>query len=360
MSQEKEIDDSILNVARSWVERQSKLNAFALHAKKALITNDDFLQSEAVHKINPCNVNGRFCAIDGSIACEQLHGLDVVFYRSVGVHFNYVNSKPTEVKYFPKTRPELNVCADSFSSQFEKTRFTSLVRLKSELQCALSCLSSFDLDFLLLDGSIAPLVDDKPSADSTLCSLYTQIIDLYQSLYSQCLQKNCTLVGVIKDSRSSRFYDMVRQSLKQSDSQEAKNIDVSCSDTIFLDHYLQKNERTCAFRHSATTQKNPALKDLGKFASNICAFYIKPVAEDRPIRIEFLQSELSFSKIADTLSSLCALNAHYAYPAILIEADLRVAFDPTEITSAISELQTRIGLSKDGLFQLRRNTRPFR
>jgi len=361
-----DINNSILDVARCWIENQSKLQSFANKIRNSQIKNKDFLEEKLIQKINACAVDGSFCAVDGSIACEELHGLDVALYRSVATCFVYENSNLKSVKYFPNTHPPLEVRANSLSSQFEKMRFISLVRLKSELDCALNSVQKFSANYLLLDGSIAPLMDDKPANDSILTPIYEELIEVYKNLYSTCISKNCTLIGITKDSRSSKFYDLISDSLEQNTQNREQNKSSehlaplkTCSDTVFLDHLLEKNERTCAFRSSNTGQKNQVFNDLGDFSSNIVSFYIKPVEHDRPLRVEFLSSSQSFSQIANLLCILCSLNEHYAYPAILIEADLRVALDPNEVDQALNDLSSRIGL-KQPILKLRRNNRPFR
>ena len=132
------------------------------------------------------------------------------------------------------------------------------------------------------------------------------------------------------------------------------------SDTLFLDYMLKQKERTFSFRYSASPAKNQVLKDLGDWASKILSFYIKPVEGDRPLRVEFLSnSGASYDEVASIVCGLCSLNKNYAYPAVLIEADLRAAISPQEAEHEISFLRSRLG--KDNpLMPLRRNSRPFR
>jgi len=99
------------------------------------------------------------------------------------------------------------------------------------------------------------------------------------------------------------------------------------------------------------------LREMGTWGEKICAMYSKPVRGDRPVRIEFLNGQKGFSEIADTLSSLCAINRFYAYPAVLIDADLRAMMDPAELERAKKSLSLFAGPS---LLDLKRNSRPFR
>ncbi|MFH0927504.1 MAG: DNA double-strand break repair nuclease NurA [Candidatus Micrarchaeota archaeon] len=348
------IDDSIVKLARSWLEAQSKLAQAAQDIKKALPQSREFLETPLIQKMSPQSPSGSFCAIDGGIACEEFHGLDVAAVRSVASCFSYENQKLSSCKYFPSSRPPLEISAISAAGQYEKMRFLSLTRLKSELECAIGSLEKFSPSYLLLDGSIAPLMEDKPPQDSQLTPLYDELILLYTNLYAQCSKKHCTLAGITKDSRARRLVEIICDSSPQAQSPLS-----SCLDTVFLDHLLCEGERTCAFRYSASPAKNPVLKDLGDHSQNIMAFYIKPMEHDRPLRIEFLSNGQQFSQIADTLSSISSINRNYAYPAILIEADLRAALEQNEVEAQMETLASHIG-KKRPLLKLRRNTRPFR
>ena len=348
------LDDSLLKVARSWLENQSKLTSLASNMRASPPRSQDFLEGDLIRKINPVGVSGSFCAIDGGIVCEEFHGLDVAAFRSVCTCFTYENSKLVKTDYSPSQRPNLEISAHSALGQFEKMRFLSLVRLKSELECALNSLNKFSPDFLILDGSIAPLIDDKPPSDSELVSHYDGLISIYKNLYSSCGEKNCSLLGITKDSRGRRFSDILCTA-----DPSCSSVLSTCHDTVFLDHLLQKGERTSAFRYSGSPQKNPVFKDLGDYSQRILTFYLKPVENDRPLRVEFLSNHHSFSQIADSISSLSAINPNYAYPAVLIEADLRAALEPNEVEQQMQSLATKIG-GKNPIVKLRRNSRPFR
>jgi hypothetical protein len=87
------------------------------------------------------------------------------------------------------------------------------------------------------------------------------------------------------------------------------------------------------------------LKDL---EAEIYFFYMRPLGDDTPIRVEFLTKE--FDRVATIVQSLSKISRSYAYPAVLIEADLRAALNPIEMEK----------LDKLNLRPLRRNSRPFR
>ena len=166
-------------------------------------------------------------------------------------------------------------------------------RLRAELSAAYGALEKWKPAYLLLDGSLAPLVSDKPPEDSDLLELYTNVVSLYQKLYAGASAQGCNLVGVTKDSRGRRFMDLLSRAVPES----APALS-NASDTAFLDHLLQEGERTFAFRYSVQPAKNPVLQDLGEWAGRILTFYLKPVAGDRPLRVEFLSTVSPYADIA--------------------------------------------------------------
>lgn len=131
------------------------------------------------------------------------------------------------------------------------------------------------------------------------------------------------------------------------------------SDTNFLHFMLEAGERTCVFPYASAPAKHQVLKDLGSWAEKILSFYLKPVKDDRPLRVEFLSGQKTFSEVASLAHSLSCVHKAYAYPAVLIEADLRAALDGDEFERAYAELFSKLGRSSS-LMRLRRNSRPFR
>jgi hypothetical protein len=158
---------------------------------------------------------------------------------------------------------------------------------------------------------------------------------------------------VIKDSRSKRFIEIVSKRF------QGEPGFLHTSDTNFLHFLLEAGERTCAFPYSSSPAKHQVLKDLGKWAEKILSFYLKPVEGDRPLRVEFLSGQKPFSEIAQLIYSISCLNKSYAYPAVLIEADLRAALGSEELERAYASLFAKIGRTS-AILRLRRNSRPFR
>lgn len=291
-------------------------------------------------------MDGKVSAVDGGILAYEMHGADLLIAKAVSSTFVYGEGKIVAHSYFPNAFPHPEYRVETGLDERELLWHKSLVRLELEIGNALGTAKKEKPGYLLLDGSLCPLMSDRPAEESKLFPKYLELLNLYKELYSYCVEEGVVLAGVIKDSRSRRFVEMLpRGSAEHS------------ADTVFLNHLLGEGERTFAFRYSEMPQKNHVLRELGTWGEKICAFYSKPVQGDRPVRIEFLNGQKGFSEVADTLSSLCTINRFYAYPAILIDADLRAMMDPAELERAKKSLSLFAGPS---LLDLKRNSRPFR
>ena len=349
------LQEELVDLARTYLARQEEWSALAQRLRFNLgkITYPEALEADLLYPLKPAPPNGRFAAVDGGLGTEEFHGLDLLVLRALAVQFEYKDGTLVKHVYHPSRRPESQLQARAGLEQFERLRFVSLYRLKAELSCAIEVMEKHKPDYLLMDGSLAPLVSDKPPEDSQFRALYGEVVELYRKLYSTAASRSINLVGVTKDSRGRRFIDMLAKAMPES----AQALE-HASDTAFLDLLLKEGERTFAFRYSAAPAQNPVLKDLGEWAGRILTFYIKPVAGDRPLRIEFLAAAAPFEQIAQVMSGLCRLHPHYAYPAVLIEADLRAAMEPKEVEQVVADLSARLGRHR--FMPLRRNSRPFR
>lgn len=277
------------------------------------------------------------CAVDGGLFAQRLHGHDVVATRSIGVNFIYENSALKSFSHHPSKSSEPELEIRSALDEHEANAFRSLVRLKSELGCALGIIERYHPDLLLMDGSLWTVPSDRPSPDSPLAPLYKEVVELYKKLYSSCERNPTQLCGVIKDSRSRKL---------------ASSLGFGCSDTVLCSHLLDAGERTSVFPYFDEKQKEPE-----GFWEKLRVFYIKPSDHDLPLRIEFLQPESEAAteeRVASVILSLSSISESFAYPAILVEADMRAAMDPKEIERIQDSLRSL------DIAPLRRNARPFR
>jgi len=286
------------------------------------------------------------CAVDGGLLADRLFGADILVGRSVAVSFSYSGGKLGSALHFPSRFPETVVDFRTGLDEYDAMVWKSLFRLKGELGAALDALKQFKPDYLFLDGSIVLLGSDRPSEHSALHLDYTALLKLYKSLYSGCEELGCQLVGVIKDSRGKRLVECLQDQLI-----------VDVPDTMLADALLKEGERTCAIRYTSEAQKHPVLSSLGESAEKVKLFYLKPSDSDSPLRIEFLQSKKSADEIACIVHSLCSISKAFAYPAVLIEADMCAALEPLEMDKIKRSLFMLTGGASR---PLRRAERPFR
>jgi hypothetical protein len=325
------------------IHKKIRESAASVRSSNAIFP--EALERQLLLPVAAAPVNGSVCAIDGGLLSQELHGIDLVIGKAVAVVMNYQDGKLISTTYSPSAFPEptyeVRLGLDEREIQIARTLF----RLDLEISCAIEAVEKHKPKILLLDGSIVPLATDRPAEDSETYQQYSSLISKYNKLYSLCSSTNTLPIGITKDSRGRRFMDVVR-----------KEVDQRWSDSVFLSSMLKGGERTFAMRYSSSPQKHAVLKDLGGAADKISLFYIKCFDNERPLRVEFLEGQATYSEIAASVHSLAAINSSYAYPAALIEADLRAAMDPIEMERAQRSLQ-----SLSGSFEpLRRNSRPFR
>ncbi len=299
--------------------------ASQIRQKQAFLQEKSRHMREKVLKLEKKPLNISVCAVDGGLLAHRMHGIDIAVARAVGVNFIYEDSRLKSCDYYPSKSPRSSVEVQSALDEHEALVFRSLVRLKHELGCAIEVIGRYSPQIMLLDGSLLPVPSDIPSKESTLYPLYKEVLAFYGELHSS----GTLLCGVIKDSR-------------------AKRLSKDCTDSVLCNYLLEECERTIEMEYfeSKTPNKEVSL------AENIKVFYIKPSKNDLPLRIEVLGDT---EQAAQLICSLSAISEHFAYPAILVEADMCAALDPAELQQIENSLQ-----SKAGIRPLRRNLRPFR
>ena len=338
------------NVER--LDGERKRVAESLRAEK-FETNEAY-ERNLVMPLTQREVNAKVVAVDGGLLAQEFHGFDLVVARAVGVLFEYEKGKLGKHAYHPCAFPEVEMDVLNALDTHEVNWHKSLFRLKKELEIATESVEKFEPDYLMLDGSVAPLVSDRPDDTSEVRGLYDQVIGRYKKLYETCEKKKCSLVGVIKDSRGKRFIEIIGKKFGQGEEGLAKS-----TDTTFLQFFLREGERTFAFPYGSDAKRHQVLKDLGEWGAKVGAFYLRPVEGDRPIRVEFVPNGRSYTEIADLVYSLSTINRTYAYPAVLIEADLRAALERIELERTVRDMFMRVGRTGSAM-KLRRDSRPFR
>jgi hypothetical protein len=286
-----------------------------------------------------------------------------VLVRAVAAFFNFECGKLVSSNYWPSyydfPKPHL------MNNALEDDEFNcskSLIRLQEEVNAAKEAIKKFSPKYCFLDGSIVPQYADKPRAGSKVNSAYRGIVNAFQSLYELAEDKNVELVATVEDSRGNRFNSLVQQDVLSKKKIVAQEQLDNLFDSSLLDYLLLKGERTSSFTYTGNIEKHPVLMDFSeKWADSIYGFYLKPCELDRPLRVEFIHSsgniEKHSSEIASIVYSLSCLHREYAYPSILIEADLRAKLNPQEIEIVYNKILDKLG--KSVKIKMRRDSRPF-
>lgn len=337
----------------------------------------DIVEPKFTYKVKSLDLNGmQMIGIDGSIISKSLHGVDLLLSRAVAVLFKFKKEKP-EVQYYPGATPTPRLIYNfDLITAPEIDILNSLERLEDEIQLAID-MTDRNPDVILLDGSILPLVLDKPPSSSNLNQKYFKLIEMYETLYQSCLDKSVFLVGVIKDTRSTRFMSILGKILpilmnKIPELQQIRELDYrpiiqQTRDATFLFRFLYPGERSFCFKYAESATKSPILKDFTTKDWNemIYSLYLKPVQFDFPTKIEFLAptNPVKYAnQIASLILPLSNQHAEYGVPSVLIEADARAHLFETDldyIHNSLSHFVNRVGFSPL-LMKLRRDKRPFR
>lgn len=129
-----------------------------------------------------------------------------------------------------------------------------------------------------------------------------------------------------------------------------------------MDKVLHAGERSIAFRVAEDIMKHPILMDYpSEWGARMHASYIKPSPWDYPLRIEFFSGKEGLTAAADAAASQAfaqsSLHKEYAYPSVLIEADMRAGLKPEEVDLVSDKIFSKIG--RHTIHLRRRDRRPF-
>jgi hypothetical protein len=346
----------------SELEARHREAAAALRARPAPLDGPGFLEPRLLARVTEAPVQGRVAAVDGGVLSRELHGLDIVLARAVGVAFDYEGGRKLRAHYYPRARPGNKLLWRSALEAHDAAWLKGLARLEEELSCALATLESLAPDALLLDGSVVPQASDKPGRESPLAGAYDGVAERWRALYAAAEKRGTLLLGVVKDSRGSRFTDLlVRGAPELGAHREAL---LRAHDSLFLAHLLEEGERTCFFRYASAWAEPLVLRDLGPWASRIASTYLRPSRWDRPLRVDALLPAREgdypsfFERASMLVHSLARINTRYAMPAVSIEADLRARGEERDLDAACATLEAKLGV-RPALYPLRRASRPF-
>ena len=349
------MDAIAAHIRKSEAERAHLATALRRIDAASLVDRSGLLEPALINPMSEAAVDGTIAAVDGGLLAAEFHGFDLVIARATAAIFTYEKSKLISHAYWPGPFPEPDIVAPRALDSHDFQWYAALFRLGQEISTAIEVAKKFRPAALLLDGSIMPQMSDRPAEDSPSRPLYTSLIENYKELYSVCTRQHCPLVGVIKDSRGRRFLDILENAV----SPELRQGLANSNDCMLLHHVLKPGERTAAFTYSKSIREHPVLRELGDWGSQINTMYLKPTEHDRPLRLDFLDRIDDVNGLANAIYSLSRGNKSYAYPAILIEADLRAALDGREIDIIYHDIFSKTG-ALSSMLKLRRDCRPFR
>lgn len=341
----------------------------------ALATN--VLETQLVTRIEPTDLSGlRIAGIDGGLVKRSFRSIDLLLTRGIAVIFEFGPWEGPRVEFFPGPFPEPQVkpIASSLSG-LELDQLASLERTATELRVALAVLEKFDTDLILMDGSLFYHPRDRPSTGSPVFEKFQEVMALYRQLYTGAGKRKTTLVGVVKDSRSTRVVNLLGDILPHlvrspSVFEMMQGVDYRwllkiSRDCELLDTFLEEGERTFLFSYSSelVQNSNALVDDLSSWASNIWVTYLRTARDDLPIRIEVLVAsgntvQERAERALRAILPLSWSHSEYGVPTPILEADARARISNDETQLIVDRLMALSGLTYASL-EKRRSRNPF-
>ncbi|MCR4335948.1 MAG: DNA double-strand break repair nuclease NurA [archaeon] len=308
--------------------------------------------------IPDCVIGG----VDSGFVSKRLASVDLVLIRAMGVCFDYKNGIVDKANYYPGyfQFPEPHLSSNALEDD-EAEQSKSLMRLKEEVKASKKLIENNSPKYLFIDGSIVPQYQDKPRKDSKLSDNYIDIIHEFESFYELAENNECTLISTVEDSRGSRFRQIIQEEILAKEKLIEKEKLDGLFDSSFLDYFLNQGERSSCFTYTKNIKQHPVLSDFSeKWSNHIFGLYIKPSTYDKPLRVEFI-SKGNLNEKADEVAkvafALSSLHREYAYPSILIEADMHAKLKQDEIEIVYNKIMDKLGNSIK--LKMRRDNRPF-
>lgn len=296
--------------------------------------------------------------VDGGLLKKQFSGVDVVITRAVASFFKFGENGLEESFTVPKTLSMPDV--QYIESPLDRRSFnvsSSLLRLQKEVGVASNSLGK-NPDMLLLDGSIAPQYTERPEKGTESRKIYDDVMGRYAELYSKADSNEVLLAGVVEDSRSKRFCEVLAEN-KEVPERFVEVLETT-RDTNMLEYLMDKGERTPVMVFSDGSG-NSSLDDIGDISENLYSFYLKTASDATPVRIDFFAGEnpeKTADKISELVLPMCGYSSTYGIPSVVVDADQRAKLSQEEMDMFESRLMSRLG-PLPGIKSLRRNSRPF-
>jgi len=353
------------------------------------ITHPKYLIKEPtlIQDAEPANIRGlRVISVDGSSVIKKFMGVDISFLKAIAVKYYFYENEDAKIEYFPdfngfnnynlhvnlRNKDDNNIDANlSLDMTYME------IHLLNELIEKIP-----NIDLIIIDGSIVIMpINLIFSKDPIISNKYDFVLQEYHKLYNNCKKHGITLVGSIKDTRTSALNHLVRDTiqllkpnthfLEDFIKLNYREIISYFSDLDLFNRLLKKNQRSCIFVCKTEMDK---IRDTGikkeipyYFPLSFYAFYLKTTKYDMPCRIEFFMDEkhelAEATRKAELISSILLpvsnLNERYGLPIPQIEAHRRAVFTPQEINLLFNSLKRRLNSYGINLLEKRRERRPF-
>jgi hypothetical protein len=376
-----ELDEVLQRIADQVHKLEEKRSAFTsvLHAARFeldLLTGlplaqKTLLETQLASKVGPLDLGGlRICGIDGGLLKKSLRGLELVISRAIATIFEYDPSGRVLAKYWPYQGALPRVKANLYPiSRREAEISASLERVKDELQVAIKVQDRHPSELLLLDGSILPQIIDRPSRRSALAATHKHIRSLYEELYTKVEETGTLLAGIVKDSRSNRFMNLLGDLLPHLIQQypqlsglhdcDYRSALKSIYDSEFFFRVLEPGERSCIF-HLEEVTLGTRTKRQPKSKRAFVGFFTRTAKYDYPLRVEVLvPKHFNPQEVVTKVSSMLSSDTDtFALPTVLIEADSQARLAERDMDFIFTQLAQRIGHPADFMKQ-RRERMPF-
>jgi hypothetical protein len=329
-----------------------------------------------VSKVNPTQLKGlKIAGIDGGLVKRRFRSIDLILTRGIAVIFQFGPPTGPSVEFYPSPFPEPKVKPIMLTLQgSELDQLASLERTVEELKTTIAAIDEFHVDIVLIDGSLFYHPRDRPQVGTFAYEKFQEVLALYRQLYHRVRKKNILLVGIVKDSRSTKIVNILGDILphifrKPDFFEMIQGIDYRwllkiSRDCDILDTFLEEGERTFAFKYSSEILQNSysSSDDLSAWASSILVTYIRTARDDLPLRVEVLvNSDKDIEKVDKALSAILPLSTQhpeYGIPAPIVEADARARISYNESGMIINRLMALSGLAYATL-EKRRSRNPF-
>ena len=335
------------------------------------------IDSDFTKKIEPTSLSGlKIAGIDGGLVRRRFRSMDLLLTRGIAVIFHFGPEEGPNVDFYPDPFPEPQIRPMMLTlSGAELDQLSSLERVATELRVTLAVLEEFHTDIILVDGSLFYHPRDRPQNGSVVFEKFQEVLALYKQLYNKARKKGTTLVGIVKDSKSSRVTNLLGDILphvirKPAVFELMQGVDYRwllkiTRDCDILDTYLEEGERSFIFRYSSELQlnSNPLSDDISNWASSIWVTYLKTARDDLPLRIEILTdgNPEDVWKVDRALAAILPLSwqhPEYGIPAPILEADTRAKISMNETQLIVDRLMALSGLTYTSL-EKRRSRNPF-